>query len=373
MYLIRHCEAEGNIYRRVHGSYDGRPMPNGYLQCKALAERFSGVELSAVYASDLQRARFTAEHLSEPRELAVNADARFREINLGIWEDRTWGEVARDYPREWALFTAPSVDFAITGGETFVDVGERMMAGLRDICRKHTGAIALVSHGIAIKCAIGLIQGAYDGISHCDNTGVSKIDVSANGDMTVDFYGDNSHLGELSTIEKQAWWRKGIYGKSDMLLCFDPVVLPEENDIVEMLRREAWMAVYSSTTGYYPDQAQAETARCAMQHPRAVTLVRDQGGEVLGLVVLDTAFLADEGRGHIALVALSEAHRGKGIGPQLIGHAISLYRSLGRKVLHLRVAENNVRAIAMYKKVGFVPVGTEEAELKRLVKMEMGI
>ena len=32
IYLIRHAEAEGNIYRRIHGQYDGRITPRGYKQ-----------------------------------------------------------------------------------------------------------------------------------------------------------------------------------------------------------------------------------------------------------------------------------------------------------------------------------------------------
>lgn len=32
IYLIRHAEAEGNIYRRMHGQYDSRITPNGACQ-----------------------------------------------------------------------------------------------------------------------------------------------------------------------------------------------------------------------------------------------------------------------------------------------------------------------------------------------------
>jgi len=369
IYLIRHCEAEGNIYRRVHGDYDGRPMPNGVLQCNALAERFADIELSAVYASDLQRARFTASHLSDD----ILVDKRFREINLGVWEDKTWGEVARDYPREWALFTAPSLDFAIEKGETFFDVGNRMQDGLNNVIRKHDEAIAIISHGIAIRRTAGLIQGEYGELKHCDNTGVSKIDVSPNGEMTLDFYGDNSHLGELSTIEKQQWWRAGGNRSADALLCFDPINLPHENELAEALRREAWQAIYGSLSDYHAELAMAEMTRCIRQHSNSVALVRNQDDEVVGIIVLDTAHKAEQGRGHISALAVTEKHRGTGLGVQFVGHAVSFYRKLGRKVLHLRVAECNKKAIAMYKKVGFAQVSVEDTELKRQVFMEMVI
>ena len=40
IYLIRHAEAEGNLYRRVQGHWDGQVTPRGDLQIAALAERF---------------------------------------------------------------------------------------------------------------------------------------------------------------------------------------------------------------------------------------------------------------------------------------------------------------------------------------------
>ena len=53
IYLIRHAEAEGNLYRRIHGQYDSLVTPRGYRQIEALAERFRDVKIDALYASDL--------------------------------------------------------------------------------------------------------------------------------------------------------------------------------------------------------------------------------------------------------------------------------------------------------------------------------
>ena len=40
IYLIRHAEAEGNLYRRVHGWYDSPLTLRGLDQVKALEKRF---------------------------------------------------------------------------------------------------------------------------------------------------------------------------------------------------------------------------------------------------------------------------------------------------------------------------------------------
>ena len=50
VYIIRHAEAEGNIYRRCHGLYDSLLTPRAYQQLPCLAKRFENVPLAAVYA-----------------------------------------------------------------------------------------------------------------------------------------------------------------------------------------------------------------------------------------------------------------------------------------------------------------------------------
>ena len=40
IYLIRHAEAEGNLYRRIQGHWDGSITALGLQQIDALAQRF---------------------------------------------------------------------------------------------------------------------------------------------------------------------------------------------------------------------------------------------------------------------------------------------------------------------------------------------
>ena len=53
IYLIRHAEAEGNLYRIAQGHTDGRLTKRGWEQVKALEHRFESIHVDAVYASDL--------------------------------------------------------------------------------------------------------------------------------------------------------------------------------------------------------------------------------------------------------------------------------------------------------------------------------
>ena len=57
IYLIRHAEAEGNLYRRIQGRWDGSITPLGLQQIDALAQRFRREHIDALSCSDLSRAR----------------------------------------------------------------------------------------------------------------------------------------------------------------------------------------------------------------------------------------------------------------------------------------------------------------------------
>ena len=55
IYLIRHGEAEGNVFRRLHGQYDALLTPRGHRQVPYVRQRFENVHFDACYASDLDR------------------------------------------------------------------------------------------------------------------------------------------------------------------------------------------------------------------------------------------------------------------------------------------------------------------------------
>ena len=43
VYLVRHAEAEGNTYRRIHGQYNSLITQNGLRQIEALRARFAPI------------------------------------------------------------------------------------------------------------------------------------------------------------------------------------------------------------------------------------------------------------------------------------------------------------------------------------------
>lgn len=117
LYLIRHAEAEGNLYRRIHGQYDSLITDNGYRQIQALEQRFADTPIDAVYSSDLFRTMTTARAIYVPKGLPLQTRADLREMGMGEWEDRTWAGIDRTDHQQMALFSAGSPDFHPLGGD----------------------------------------------------------------------------------------------------------------------------------------------------------------------------------------------------------------------------------------------------------------
>ena len=84
------------------------------------------------------------------------------------------------------------------------------------------------------------------------------------------------------------------------------------------------------------------------------------GDKVAGVLQLDPQRCQEDSAGYIPFCYIAPQRRGQGLGIQLIGQAVSVFRPMGRDRLRLRCAPYNQRAQHFYKKHGFVKVGEEE-------------
>lgn len=208
LYLIRHAEAEGNVYRRIDGHYNSLITPNGLRQIETLRERFAEISIDACYASDLYRTCKTATAIYVPKGLALQKDARLREVGLGRWENHPFGELETFEPEGLHQFNHDIANWHVEGSETRGQIVERFEMALREIAERHAGQTAAVfTHGCVLRCFQEiLLCGA--GVPYCDNTAVSKLRY-ADGTFEIEFLNDASHLTpEISTFARQKWWRE---------------------------------------------------------------------------------------------------------------------------------------------------------------------
>lgn len=374
LYLIRHAEAEGNLYRRIHGQYDSLITENGYRQIQALRRRLEPIGIDAVYSSDLFRTMTTARgSLCGPKQLPLHTRRDLREIDMGAWEDRSWADVAMTDLEEMARFSATSPAFRAPGGESFEELRRRGAAAIRDIVARHPDqTVAVFAHGIFLRNTVACLRGLgledMAHVGHSDNTAVTCL--TFEGDrMEPRFLDDNSHLDEsISTLARQHWWNEGTE-KKDINLWSRPFDPESEDDIAfyRTAREEIWSALYGSlercdTEGFL-DEARQDARHGALW-------VAMSGRHPVGLLQLDPARGSRLGVGYIAFLYLIPEARRRRVGVQLIGKAVSLTRPRGWDRLALVCSERNAPALAFYERYGFRQTGVTAGAYGPLYEME---
>lgn len=214
IYLIRHCEAEGNIKRIFQGHTDSDISENGAMQLERLAERCRDYKFDAVYSSPLIRAFKTAQAADRHHGLPIIKDDGLMEIYGGHWEGVRFDMLPVIYPEEFKNWEQAPWKFRTADGEPMTHVYDRIWNTITGIVKQNAGkTVCVVSHGCAIRnflCrAMGLPIEKLGSVEWCDNTAVSVIDFDESLGTNIVLANDSSHLDDsLSTIKKQDWWKK---------------------------------------------------------------------------------------------------------------------------------------------------------------------
>ena len=148
IHLIRHGEVVGAGTPRYNGHADVALSPNGVAQYHAMKEKLSGIAISACYSSDLTRCAIGAKILGDHLGVEPVFDRNLRELNIGIWEGKTWTELKEKYPVEWRARLADIVGYRVTGGENLLDLQARIKPVVDRIVANHPGEeVLVVAHG----------------------------------------------------------------------------------------------------------------------------------------------------------------------------------------------------------------------------------
>ncbi len=148
-FVMRHGEAEFNLNNHISCSIDDKnPLTeDGRKEAEESAQNIKKEhDIDLIYASDLERARETAEIAAKefgiPAENIVFAP-ELRELNAGVYNGKTWDEYRMSFASPEARF-----DSAPEGGETLLDVRNRSVKFVYDLEKKHEGKkILIVTHG----------------------------------------------------------------------------------------------------------------------------------------------------------------------------------------------------------------------------------
>lgn len=147
LYLVRHGETESNAAGITMGQKDVPLNARGLAQARQTADWLARHPIARIVSSDLSRAMATAAPLAEVLGLAVEPDARLRELGFGIFEGRHIAECEKEHPETVARWRAGEFDFAPPGGETRRSLMERTRAVLDELLVSDHEHIAVFAHG----------------------------------------------------------------------------------------------------------------------------------------------------------------------------------------------------------------------------------
>jgi len=174
--LVRHGETDWNRDRRFQGHADPPLNETGREQARALGAELAGERLDAVYSSDLARAHETAEIISARTGARVVLDPDLREIDVGEWQGLTWPEIEQRYPagvQNWH-----ESGHGWQSGETYDQLGERVVAALRRIAAEHpAGRVAIVGHGGTVRSVRALVEGRTVAESRRESPAIGNCEV----------------------------------------------------------------------------------------------------------------------------------------------------------------------------------------------------
>lgn len=171
LYFIRHGESVANVARYMSGNTDVPLTEKGLRQAKEVAEKLKDIKFSAVYSSELQRARHTAGAILEGRDLELISLRDLGERDFGEWEGLTFDEIKVKFADDWNDFIKEGFNAVIPGGERMESFFERVLKAFQNVIARHDvhsdESICIVVHGC-------VLMALFSYFSHGDLRGYNK-------------------------------------------------------------------------------------------------------------------------------------------------------------------------------------------------------
>lgn len=183
LWFVRHGETDWNTEGRVQGWTDIPLNERGESQAQELGKSLQLTKFESIVASDLNRARRTAEIVAAYVKAPIHINAQLRERSFGSAEGRIRAEAE-------AFFKGDAPD-----AERLEIIDKRAETFLADMTRTYRdGRILCVTHGGFIRAILRAIF-ALD-VESPPNTSVTRIDWDGESWSLIEF-GSVRHLEQI--------------------------------------------------------------------------------------------------------------------------------------------------------------------------------
>ena len=149
--LLRHGEPVGG--RKYRGQTDDPLSEKGWQQMRdAISEHRPWQH---IVSSPLVRCQAFALELARKQSLPLSFDARFMEVQFGVWEGKTAAQLCADDPHVIERFKRDPLNQRPAGAERLEDFFVRVRAAWLDLIEAHAGKhVLLVCHAGVIRMAL---------------------------------------------------------------------------------------------------------------------------------------------------------------------------------------------------------------------------
>ena len=159
--FVRHGQTP-STGQRLPGRAPGLHLSDaGRDQATAAATRVAELKrVDAIYTSPLERARETAAPIATARELKAAVNRGLLECDFGDWTGAELKKLMK-LP-EWRTVQGYPSGFRFPGGESFVEMQDRMVSAVGQLVARHRGGVVVcVSHADPIKAAVAHALGTH--------------------------------------------------------------------------------------------------------------------------------------------------------------------------------------------------------------------
>ncbi len=198
LYLLRHGETKWNRLAKTQGCMDTDLSEAGLVQAEKLAQRLVSEGINVIYSSNLKRACITAQIIGDVLNAPIDIQPDLREMNFGRWEGMNIHDIKEEYFDIYRLWLSNPKKARIPDAEGLKQVQNRAMEVINGIIALHKGDnIAIVSHGVTLKCLVlGVLGIDLSNMSkiRIDNCSISQL-ILQKEQCILNYLNDTCHLG----------------------------------------------------------------------------------------------------------------------------------------------------------------------------------
>ncbi len=183
--IVRHGETIQNAKGIVQGHMHGKLSKKGIAQAKELALLLKGQKIDVIFSSDLLRAVHTAKHITKYHKAPTYYTKELREINRGVFQ----GIKVENLKEIINSSNVPTVEFKPKGGESYLEVIDRLNKFYKKISKKYKNkTVLIVTHGVATKTFMSTLLKMPIEKSHAlrtKNAGMLVIEIKKSGNKKI--------------------------------------------------------------------------------------------------------------------------------------------------------------------------------------------